>query len=361
MFNPALPLAQASTIPAAWYTSSDTAQLERQRLFGDSWLCVGRTDQVEEPGAFFTMEVAGEPLLIIRGEDKTLRGFFNVCRHRAARVANVECGITDRLRCPYHGWTYDLAGRLKGVPEFDGVTGFRREENGLQEVTVQKWGPLVFVHMGKPAMSLAEFLHPMPEMLAPYRIDDLSCVGRKEYTLNCNWKVFVDNYLDGGYHVNAIHPSLAGVLDYKNYKTECFATTSVQSSPLKQPGQQDDAGAARVRTGHAAAYWWVYPNLMLNAYEGVMDTNLVLPLGPDRCRVIFDFYFSRDAVSEEARRQQAESMQVADQIQAEDVGICEDVQRGLCSRAFDTGRYSVRREQGVHHFHCLLAKQLQVR
>lgn len=361
MFNSPLPLAEASTIPSSWYTSEAVAQQEREMLFGDSWLCVGRLDQVTMPGQFFTLEVAGEPLLIIRGEDNQLRGFINVCRHRAARVATAECGTTDRLRCPYHGWTYDLAGQLRGVPEFDGVTGFRREENGLPRIQVETWGPLVFVHLKTPTQLLTDFLQPMPARLTPLELDQLRCVGRKEYVLECNWKVFVDNYLDGGYHVNAIHPSLAGVLDYKNYKTECFSNTSVQSSPLKQPDQYDDATAAGVRTGQAAAYWWVYPNLMLNAYEGVMDTNLVLPLGTDRCRVIFDFYFKSDAVSEQDRQQQATSMQVADQIQAEDVGICEDVQRGLHSRFFDTGRYSVRREQGVYHFHSLLAKQLQVK
>jgi choline monooxygenase len=361
MFDPKLPLAQASTIPSAWYTSPDHYQAERERVWSDAWLCIGRVDQVALPGQYCTMEVAGEPLLVVRGDDGQLRAMFNVCRHRAARIMTSECGTTDRLRCPYHGWTYDLAGKLRGVPEFDGVEGFHREENGLPAVKLTTWGPLVFVHLGMPAMTLAEHLSPLPAMLSPYGISDLVCVGRKEYVLECNWKVFVDNYLDGGYHVNAIHPSLASVLDYKNYKTECFRYTSVQSSPIKVPEAGDDSSAASVRTGKAAAYWWVYPNLMINAYEGVMDTNLVLPLGPDRCRVLFDFYFPRSATSPEERARQAESIKVADQIQAEDVGICEDVQRGLKSRSFDVGRYSVRREQGVHQFHCLLANAHGIR
>jgi len=218
---------------------------------------------------------------------------------------------------------------------------------------------LVFIHQTQPRHTLAEHMQPMTDKLAPYHLHQLHCVARREYILKCNWKVFVDNFLDGGYHVNAIHPSLAGVLDYKNYKTECFAWASLQSSPLKQPSSVDDASAAAVRQGQAAAYWWVFPNLMLNAYEGVMDTNLVLPLGPDRCRVLFDFYFPRSQTSDEARARQQKSIEVADQIQAEDVGICEDVQLGLHSRSFDTGRYSVRREIGVYHFHRLLASILE--
>jgi choline monooxygenase len=361
MFDPTLPLEAASTIPARWYTTDEMATLERERVFGGSWICVGRSDQLARTSDFFTADVAGEPILVVRGEDGQVRGFFNVCRHRAARIVQEPCGHLDRLRCPYHAWTYDLSGRLRGVPEFDGVANFDREQNGLRPVQVELWGPLVFIHLGEPKVSLQEQLSPMTEKLAPYRVEQLRCIGSKEYILNCNWKVYVDNYLDGGYHVIPIHPSLAGVLDYKNYRTECYTWTSVQSSPMRKPDASDDTSAGVVRTGQAAAYWWVYPNFMLNAYEGVMDTNVVFPLGADRCRVVFDFYFPATDTGPEATARHQQSIQVADRIQDEDVRICEDVQRGLRSRSFDTGRYSVRREAGVHQFHCLLARQLLTR
>jgi choline monooxygenase len=187
----------------------------------------------------------------------------------------------------------------------------------------------------------------------------LNFVARREYRLACNWKVFVDNYLDGGYHVNTVHPGLAGVLDYAHYRTEVFGHTSVQTSPLRPPEAQRAGDAVgQVRTGATASYWWVFPNLMLNLYEGVMDTNLVLPLGPAACRVVFDFYFARPAGTATAEWE-AKSMEVAHQIQLEDVAICEDVQRGLASRTFDTGRFSVRREAAGYHFHRLLALRLR--
>jgi choline monooxygenase len=162
--------------------------------------------------------------------------------------------------------------------------------------------------------------------------------------------VYVDNYLDGGYHVNTVHSALAGTLDYTRYRTTCDGNAVLQSSPTK-PAEGD---AGRTRTGEAA-YWWLYPNFMLNSYAGVMDTNLVLPLGVDRCRVVFDFYFDV-ALADDFKRQ---SVEVAEQVQREDIGVCEEVQRNLHSRSYTTGRFSVKRENGGHHFHQKLGRALQ--
>src|SRR5262245_5231883 len=130
-FDPDLPLERGRTIPNSWYTSAEVYELERDAVFERTWQVVGRADQVKEPGSFLTANIAGEPILVVRGEDGVLRGFFNVCRHRAAPIVNDECGRATKLRCRYHGWTYDLAGRLKGTPEFDGVQEFCKEEQGL--------------------------------------------------------------------------------------------------------------------------------------------------------------------------------------------------------------------------------------
>lgn len=358
-FDPSADLAHARTIPADWYTDPALLELEMRVVFGATWQAVGRADQVAEAGAFFTADIAGLPVLVVRDESGILRAFANVCRHRAARVACFDQGKASRFRCRYHGWTYDLQGRLRGVPEFDGVADFRREDNGLLELAVAVWGPLVFVH-SEPASAppLEAFLAPLPTQAAA-AVQGLCFVERRVYDLACNWKVFVDNYLDGGYHVLTIHPSLAGVLDYAGYHTVNAGQTSVQISPMRRPeAEREDASAAEVRQGETAYYWWVFPNLMVNLYQGVMDTNLVLPLAADRCRVVFDFYFAPQGETASSAFQHR-SIAVGHRIQQEDVDICEDVQRGLASGRFDVGRYSVRRESGVHHFHRLLAERLR--
>jgi choline monooxygenase len=359
-FDPSLPLDQAHTIPASWYFDPDVYAAERRAVFANTWQAVGRADQVAAPGSYFTADVAGEPILVVRDGAGMLRAFANVCRHRAARVMCDEQGRATRLRCRYHGWTYDLAGRLRGTPEFDGVADFCREDHGLPPLAVAEWGPLVWAHLGPAPPPLEDLIGPLARGTAGLGLEGLRFVARREYRLACDWKVFVDNYLDGGYHVNTVHPGLAGALDYSRYRTEVAGQTSVQISPLVR---KDDADpdVQGVRQGESAYYWWLFPNLMLNLYQGVMDTNYVLPLGPGSCRVVFDFYFAAALAEdggEEARRFREASMAVAHQVQLEDAGICEEVQRGLASQTFSTGRFSVRREAAGYHFHQLLARQL---
>jgi choline monooxygenase len=348
-FDPNLPLDRAHTIPSAWYFDSDLAELERRTVFA-GWQAVGRLDQLSGPGSYLTADVAGEPVAVVRDEAGTVRAFHNVCRHRAAPVLCEPCGSATKLRCRYHGWTYDLSGRLRGAPEFDGVADFNREDFGLVPMIADTWGPTVWIHPQSAALRLADFISPLPER---GEVAGLKWYARRTYDLACNWKVYVDNFLDGGYHVHTVHPGLASVIDYPHYHTELYSNVSVQVSPLK--AATGDAIESVVRLGEAAYYWWVFPNFMVNLYDGVMDTNLVLPLGPERCRVVFDFYFAESADADFAEK----SVEVAEQVQREDVGICEDVQRGLRSRSYTTGRFSVRRENGGYHFHQLLARALR--
>ena len=354
-FHAELPLARARTIPSAWYFDADIYALERRVIFGDTWQYAARLEQLREPGSFVTIDIAGEPILLVRDDQGTLRAMHNVCRHRAAQVINEPDGKVTKLRCRYHGWTYDLQGHLRGTPEFDGVQEFCKEDQGLPPVVVDTCGPFVFVNLGIPQQSLRNTLAPFPERPQSSGLDQLKFAGRRLYDFDCNWKVFVDNYQDGGYHVNTVHPGLAGALDYAHYRVDNFSWCSVQSSPIKP---SDDPTVGKVRTGAHAYYWWFFPNLMVNLYQGVMDTNLVLPLGPDRCRVIFDFYFAQTE-GPEAQKFIADSIAVAHQVQLEDQGVCEEVQRGLKSRSYDTGRFSVKREAGGYHFHQLLAKMLR--
>ena len=349
------PLSNAFTIPAPWYVDSRIADLESASVFSKTWQLIGRADQVSSPGQFVTATVAGEPIVAVRGSDGQLRAFYNVCRHHAAKVVTEPCGSASLLHCPYHGWNYGLDGSLKGMPEFEGVRNFERSDNGLVPVKVETWEAFIFVNLDPHAESLQAFLGRLVQRCAPLGLAKLHYFDRRVYDIACNWKVFVDNYLDGGYHVPHLHKGLSSVLDYKQYTIENEDRYCLQSSPMV--ASEDDAATGATRKGDRAWYFWQYPNLMINCYEGYMDTNLVIPLDVDHCRVIFDFYFAD--VSESRKEHNAQSVAVGDRVQSEDLGICEDVQRGLKSRAYGAGRLSVRREAGEHLFHRLLAADLK--
>ena len=358
-YNPNAPLDQASTIPASWYTDERLYQLELQTVFSGSWQLVCHLDHVSEAGKYVTSEIAGEPIVVVRGSDNLLRGFFNVCRHHAAAVMTEPEGKANQLRCPYHGWTYSLEGELKGTPDFAGVCDFDRAANGLVPVETAVWEKWVFVRVGADGAqqpSLNDFLgEDLIGQILPLKLGNLHWMERRHYAFDCNWKVFVDNYLDGGYHVPHLHKGLDSVLDYSKYMIENGEHYCLQWSPLISEGAEAQTGA--VRKGDRALYYWIHPNFMINWYQGAMDTNLVIPRGVDKTEVIFDFYFPD--VSESSLERNQASIEVGQRIQDEDVAICKSVQRGLSSRAYGAGRLSVRREAGEHLFHCLLHADLK--
>jgi choline monooxygenase len=266
----------------------------------------------------------------------------------------VACGSGRRpvLQCGYHGWTYSLDGTLLTTPEMDGAEKFDRADFCLPRFRVETWNDLLFVNLDGDAPPLADVLG--AELFERFGNRDTSgyrLARRKDWELACNWKVYVDNYLEG-YHIPIVHPSLFRELDYPNYWTETKRHYSIQHAPLKRP--------ERIRTASPADdvdYYWIYPNLMLNVYPDNFSTNVILPLGHDRTLTIFEWYF-RDPDSPEVKKMIDDTVAFSDEIQIEDIGICEAVQRGLRSSTYDRGRYSPARENGVHHFHGLYAEAM---
>jgi choline monooxygenase len=344
-------LERASTLPSEWYVDRAILEREKAKVFARTWNLVGRMDQVAAPGDYFTATVADEPIIVARGADEKLRAFSNVCRHRAGPVASGE-GNRKVFQCGYHGWTYALDGQLLGTPEFDGAECFSKEENCLPRFAVDAWGALVFVNLERDCAPLADALADLPARIN-HDFSNMKLAARKDWEVECNWKVYVDNYLEG-YHIPVVHPALYRELDYPNYKTETARYYSIQHSKIRQTRQ---ARLRRDETAESneAQFFWMFPNLMLNVYPDNYSTNLIVPLGAERTLTIFEWYF-RDVEREDVRENVRRSIEFSDEIQIEDIGICEAVQRGLRSRSYKAGRYSVKRENGVHHFHGLLAE-----
>ncbi|MEZ4240866.1 MAG: SRPBCC family protein [Myxococcota bacterium] len=346
-FDPDLPVARAHTPPASWYLDPELAALEDRAVFGRSWQLACRADEVAVPGAFVAGRSGSLPWVVVRDGDGRLRAHANVCRHKATEVCagrGVLPPDARHLTCPYHGWTYRLDGSLRTAPRLAGIEAFDRDAMGLPPLGVAVWGPLVLVHRDPSAPPPA--LGPLTAALEATGWGSLVWCGRRTWEIACNWKVFCDNYLDGGYHVPHLHPGLAGQLDLESYRTALAEGYSVQS-----------CGASADRTEGGALYAFVYPNLMLNRYGPCLDTNLVLPLSPGRARVVFDFWFTAERAADTAWV--GASIADSARTQQEDVDVSERVQVGLASGTWRTGRYAPQLEGAIHHFHRMLAADLR--
>lgn len=346
-FLRSVPIEQASTIPSSWYNDPRFHEFDKNAVFAPAWQYVGPSSKLSAPGDWLTDVIAGNPVLVLSGEDGALRAFFNTCRHRGGPLA-VRHGERCVIQCRYHGWTYRPDGSLRGVPKWDRVDLFDKGDYGLVPVGVAEWQGLVFVRIDEEEEAgtgsrLSDYLDGIVERIAPQRIAGKTFHSRVEYDVRCNWKVYVDNYLEG-YHIPHVHPELCDLLDYQAYETALSRHHSLQHSPIDADENFYGDGAG------TAFYYHVFPNFMMNILPGRLQTNLVVPVSHDACRVIFDYFYD-DIESAEAKRTIDEDIRYADRVQAEDIEICEAVQLGLGSRAYDRGRYSVECETAVHHFH----------
>jgi choline monooxygenase len=330
----------ALTLPAACYTQPEFAATERRAVFARSWQLVAHAAQVAAAGDHALADIAGVPLLIVRGDDGELHALHNVCRHRAGPLAECDGRGAKQLTCRYHGWRYALDGRLLGAPDMGRARDFDVASLRLPQARVASWQGLVFAALAEAAPPFEQLVEGIDARLGATSLAEHRFERRASYEVACNWKVYVDNYLEG-YHVGCVHPTLAPLLDDDRYATTTRRWASLQSSPL--------AGSGPYAQGEAL-YWWLYPNTMLNVLPGRWQTNRVIPLAVDRCRVDFDYSYAPD-VSAEAR---FEDQRFSDVVQVEDIGICEAVQRGLSSGSYVAGRLNPRQESGLLHLHELL-------
>lgn len=343
-----VPLARAETIPSAWYSNSMFFDVDSAAIFSKTWQGVGYSDRLPNAGDYFLTEIAENPIIILRDDALQLRGFYNVCRHRGGPLATEDGNCPKVLQCKYHGWTYRLNGALRGVPDFNYVELFDKSDFGLVPVNVDVWEGLIFATLNPAPPPLATIFSGMAGRFSPISLDGLQFHSRVTYNIKCNWKIYVDNYLEG-YHVPLVHPELNRLLDYRNYVTETFENYSLQYSPLKESNNVYGDNVDE------AFYFFVYPNFMLNLFNNRLQVNIVRPISHCETEVIFDYYY-KDLTSKRAKKTIAEDIEYSDLVQQEDIDICERVQKGVSSLAYDRGRFSVKRESGVHHFQELLKR-----
>ena len=335
----ARPLEQASTLPGYMYADPAFHGFDVERIFAKSWQLICGAGKLAKAGDHVVAEIAGRPIILVRGEEGTLRGFFNVCKHRAGPLALTD-GNAHQLQCKYHGWTYKLDGQLRAAHEMQQAKDFDISCIHLDGIKVAEWEGLVFACVGEPDVALETLLGGIRERIRPIDLKQFRYHSHVVYDVTCDWKAYVDNYLEG-YHLPHVHSGLNKLLDYRQYTTNLADWYSYQQSPLD--GEQGPYTAGE------AHYYFIYPNMMLNILPGRLQTNRVVPVASGHCQVLFDYFYT-DLESEAAKQMIAEDFRFSDEVQKEDIGICERVQKGLASGAYTAGRLSPKRESGVHHF-----------
>ena len=348
---------RSASLHANAYTDAKWFGVERKAVFGTSWQWVCHREKVAAPGAYVAVEVAGHPVCVVRGRDGVLRAFYNVCKHRAHHIVQGE-GTVRRLMCPYHAWTYELDGRLKGAPHTEHLTDFALEDICLDAVQVEEFGGFVFVNLDPEAAPLsqqsgdlgAEIRHWAPD------VDNLTFAHRLTYDIKSNWKNVVDNFLEC-YHCATAHKDFVTLVDMDTYKV---TTHGIYSSHMAEAGKNANTAYSVdgvTVTDHAV--WWLWPNTCLMRYpgRGNMIVMHIIPVAHDRTLETYDF-FLEDTNPTEAER---EAIRYVDEVlQTEDIALVESVQRGMETPAFTQGRIvndpsgSGKSEHAVHHFHGLV-------
>ena len=340
------------TLPARWYTDGTVAALERDRLFARAWTYAGPTEWATEPGSYFAAQIGHVPAAVVRGSDGILRGFVNVCRHRGHLVVE-GTGCRETLQCPYHAWTYDLDGSLRKAPRAEREPGFDPSGLSLAPVSVDTWGPFVFVNPDPDAEALREALGRLPEIVGESGLDvaAIRFHWHHEWPIDANWKVVLENFLEC-YHCPTAHPGFSKVIDVNPYAyaLQVHPTFSSQIGAVRASALAGNGNAPYSPVGvvSQSQYHFLFPSTTLNIAPGIPNISMerYMPDGLGRTVEVTDYYFGVDAAGTEIDELMAWDTQVAE----EDVSLVQSVQRGLESGVVPQGRLMGTSEQLIADF-----------
>jgi glycine betaine catabolism A len=348
------------TLPGRSYHAQEVFDLERDKVFFREWFYAGRADHAPEPGDFLTVDVVGESILVVRGKDGELRGFYNVCRHRGTRICDPETQghAKGAIKCPYHAWSYSYDGQLIGTP-LVGADELDRSTLSLWPVHVDVWQGFVFVHLGEPEEGVREsFEHQsdLPLQYEPWRMDELRTAQQTVTELRANWKILVENYNEC-LHCPTVHPELVAV------------APAFRKGSVFEEGREDwgvsivDGGVGYTTSGattmpvmpgldeyRASSMYGatVFPNMFIDLTGTVVIATRLLPRGPAHTSVVMDYLF-RPEVIDSPGFDPTEVVDFSELVARQDYDVCERAQLGVSSRAFDHGVY-VEKDELAYNF-----------
>jgi glycine betaine catabolism A len=359
------PFGRSSTLPAEAYTDEAVFRWELEHFFDESWVCVGRADGLMQAGDQRAVTSGRESVLLVRGEDGTLRAFYNVCRHRGHELLPVGGAACGRfVRCPYHAWAYGLDGELRGAPGFGKAEGFERSARSLVPIRVVEWHGWLFANASGDAPPIEEHTGNLEEFVRNYTCGELVVAARHDYEVEANWKILAENYHEC-YHCSSIHPELCEVSPPKSGGDNLEPEGAWIGGPMdlydgvetmSLDGRSHAPNLPNLAAGQdrKVYYFQLFPNLLISLHPDYVLTHRLNPLAPDRTRVECEWLFSREAMEKTEGFNPSYASDFWDITNHQDWHACESVQRGAASRGYRRGPLSSR-EDAVYQLITMVA------
>ena len=339
----------AKTLPQRYFVSPEIFDEEQEKIFSEQWVLVGHQNQIAKPGDYFTAEVAGESVIVARDQTSTIRGFYNVCRHRGTRLCEEAAGQLRAIQCPYHAWTYALDGRLIGAPHMDDVPGFDKADHSLHAVNLSVWEGFIFVNLAKSPASLEETFAPLAGKFSHWNLSQLRSAKRIEYDVHANWKLIFENYSEC-YHCPGVHPMLSKVSPYDSAENDLYegpflggfmSITKGTSLTMSGNACALPVGDIKSEDHHRVFYYSIFPNMLLSMHPDYVMVHQLWPQSADRTLIFCDWLFHSDAF-DRPDFQPNDAVEFWDMTNKQDWHVCELSQKGIASRAYEPGPYSPR-------------------
>lgn len=341
----------ATTLPQRYFVSPEVFAEEQEEIFSTQWLLVGHQSQVERAGDFFVQEAAGESLIIARDKEETIRGFYNVCRHRGTRLCEEQSGHSATIQCPYHAWTYALDGRLVGAPHMDVVKDFAKGDYSLQPVNLALWEGFIFVNLWDQSAPLEEVFAPLIGKFTHWNLPRLRSARRIEYDVRANWKLIFENYSEC-YHCPGVHPALQKLTPYDLAENDlCEGPFLGGYMPITKGRSLTLSGNACARSvgdigaeDHARVFYYsIFPNMLLSMHPDYVMVHQLWPQTPERTLILCDWFFHAEAAgAAEPPYHPEDAIEFWDMTNKQDWHVCELSQQGIGSKAYRPGPYSPR-------------------
>ena len=342
--------AGARTLSRRYLISPELFALEQERIFSKQWLCVGHQSQAARPGDYFVPDVVGESLIILRDQNRAMRGFYNVCRHRGTRICEQKSGqLRETLQCPYHAWTYGLDGRLLGAPHMENVNGFDKAHHSLHLVNLALWEGFIFVNLSESPTPLETVFAPLAQKFIHWNLPRLRSARRIDYHVRANWKLIFQNYSEC-YHCPLVHPALSKMTPYDAAENDLIEgpflggfmpITKGNSLTISGNACAMPVGDIKEEDHRRVFYYSIFPNMLLSLHPDYVMVHQIWPQSPDRVHIFCDWFFHPNAF-EQSGFHPEDAVQFWDMTNRQDWHVCELSQQGIASRAYRPGPYSPR-------------------